>query len=80
MLQSVKRAHAINPNHPKLHEHLVKLAVKVSESTDLKVPVSTVIERELKTLVGSKDLRQFNSDFLEQNSHSLLHRLSGTVY
>ena len=28
MLQSVKRAHAIDPNHPKLHEHLVKLAVK----------------------------------------------------
>lgn len=78
MLQSVKRAHAINPNHPKLHEHLVKLAVKVSESTDLKGPVSTVIERELKTLVGSKDLRKFNSDFLEQNSQSLLHRLSGS--
>ena len=30
MLQSVKRAHAINRNHPKLHEHIVKLAVKGS--------------------------------------------------
>lgn len=28
MLQSVKRAHAIDASHPKLHEHLVKLAVK----------------------------------------------------
>ena len=28
MLQSVKRAHAIDPNHPYLHEHLIKLAVK----------------------------------------------------
>lgn len=28
MLQSVKRAHAIDPNHPHLHEHLIKLAVK----------------------------------------------------
>ena len=30
MLQSVKRAHTIDPNHPTLHEHLVKLAVKGS--------------------------------------------------
>ncbi|XP_020618730.1 N-alpha-acetyltransferase 15, NatA auxiliary subunit-like isoform X1 [Orbicella faveolata] len=78
MLQSVKRAHAINPNHPKLHENLVRLAVKVSESKELKRPVSTVIERELKTLLDGKDLKQFNSDFLEQNSQSLLHRLSGS--
>lgn len=77
MLQSVKRAHAINRNHPKLHEHIVKLAVKVSKSTDVKEPVTVVIERELKTLLAGKDLTQFNSDFLEQNSQSLLHRLSG---
>ena len=49
----------------------------VSESKDLKGPVATVIERELKTLLDCKDLKQFNSDFLEQNSQSLLHRLSG---
>lgn len=78
MLQSVKRAHAIDPNHPHLHEHLIKLAVKVSVSKDLKVPVSTVIERELQKLLGNKDLKQFNSDFLERHSRSLLHRLSGS--
>ena len=49
----------------------------VSESTDLKGPVSIVIERELKTLLDSRDLKQCNSNFLEQNSQSLLHRLSG---
>lgn len=43
----------------------------------MKGPVATVIERELKTLLDGKDLKQFNSDFLEQNSQSLLHRLSG---
>lgn len=77
MLQSVKRAHTIDPNHPTLHEHLVKLAVKVSESTDMKESISAVFERELKTLLGSKDMKQFNADFLEENSRSLLHRLSG---
>ena len=51
----------------------------VSESKELKGPVSTVIERELKTLLDGKDLKQFNSDFLEENSQSLLHRLSGKV-
>ena len=49
----------------------------VSVSKDLKVPVSTVIERELQKLLGNKDLKQFNSDFLERHSRSLLHRLSG---
>lgn len=43
----------------------------------MKGPVSIVIERELKTLLDGKDLKQFNSDFLEENSQSLLHRLSG---
>ena len=51
----------------------------MSESKELKGPVSTVIERELKTLLDGKDLKQFNSDFLEENSQSLLHRLSGKV-
>ena len=49
----------------------------VSKSTDVKEPVTVVIERELKTLLAGKDLTQFNSDFLEKNSQSLLHRLSG---
>ena len=39
--------------------------------------MSTVIERELQKLLGNKDLKQFNSDFLERHSRSLLHRLSG---
>lgn len=55
----------------------LSFGISVSESKDLKGPVSTVIERELKTLLGSKDIKQFNSDFLEKNSRSLLHRLSG---
>lgn len=78
MLQSVKRAHAIDANHPKLHEHLVKLAVKVSESKHMKEPVAIVIERELKTLLDGNDIKQFNADFLEKHSHSLLHRFSGS--
>lgn len=53
--------------------------LSVSEAKDLKEPVSLVIERELKTLLDGKDLKQFNSDFLEENSQSLLHRLSGKV-
>ena len=55
----------------------LSLLFVVSVSKDLKVPVSTVIERELQKLLGNKDLKQFNSDFLERHSRSLLHRLSG---
>lgn len=57
--------------------NLRRFFLSVSESKDLKGPVSTVIERELKTLLDGKDLKQFNSDFLEENSQSLLDRLSG---
>ena len=52
----------------------------VSESRNLKGPVATVIERELKTLLENKDVRQVNADFLQRNSHSLLHRLSGKLH
>ena len=43
----------------------------------MKESISAVFERELKTLLGNKDMKQFNADFLEENSRSLLHRLSG---
>lgn len=56
---------------------LIVLYLIVSESTDMKESISAVFERELKTLLGSKDMKQFNADFLEENSRSLLHRLSG---
>lgn len=43
----------------------------------MKEPVAIVIERELKTLLDGNDVKQFNADFLEKHSHSLLHRFSG---
>ena len=49
----------------------------VSESKHMKEPVAIVIERELKTLLDGNDIKQFNADFLEKHSHSLLHRFSG---
>ena len=48
-----------------------------SELTDLKEPVATVIQRELKVLLQGKDLKEFNQEFLDKNADSLLYRLSG---
>ncbi|XP_070265099.1 N-alpha-acetyltransferase 16, NatA auxiliary subunit isoform X9 [Myotis yumanensis] len=77
MLQSVKRAFAIDSNNPWLHECLIKFSNSVSNHSNLPDIVSKVLFQEMQKLFFNKDLKSFNEDFLKHNATSLQHLLSG---
>uniref|UniRef100_A0A673IPS5 N-alpha-acetyltransferase 15, NatA auxiliary subunit n=1 Tax=Sinocyclocheilus rhinocerous TaxID=307959 RepID=A0A673IPS5_9TELE len=65
MLQSVKRAYAIDPDHPWLHQCLVRFFKGVSESKDLAESVSMVLKQEISRLFGESNAKSFNQLFLK---------------
>ncbi|KAM6180411.1 LOW QUALITY PROTEIN: N-alpha-acetyltransferase 16, NatA auxiliary subunit-like [Erethizon dorsatum] len=77
MLQSVKRAFAINSNKPWLHECLVRFSKSVSVHSNLPDIVSKVLSQEMQKIFFNRDLESFNEDFLKRNTASLQHLLSG---
>uniref|UniRef100_A0A8I4A1X7 N-alpha-acetyltransferase 16, NatA auxiliary subunit n=1 Tax=Callithrix jacchus TaxID=9483 RepID=A0A8I4A1X7_CALJA len=77
MLQSVKRAFAINSNDPWLHECLIRFSKSVSNHSNLPDTVSKVLSQEMQKIFVNKDLESFNEDFLKRNATSLQHLLSG---
>ncbi|KAG9460474.1 hypothetical protein GDO78_021610 [Eleutherodactylus coqui] len=77
MLQSVKRAFAIDSNHPWLHQCLVRFFSAVSESKELNESVRTVLKQEMNRLFGETSPANFNNNFLKENIGSIPHRLSG---
>uniref|UniRef100_A0A8D1AIT4 N-alpha-acetyltransferase 16, NatA auxiliary subunit n=1 Tax=Sus scrofa TaxID=9823 RepID=A0A8D1AIT4_PIG len=77
MLQSVKRAFAIDSNNPWLHECLIKFSKSVSNHSNLPDIVSQVLSQEMQKIFVNKDVESFNEDFLKRNATSLQHLLSG---
>ncbi|KAH0624447.1 hypothetical protein JD844_031877 [Phrynosoma platyrhinos] len=78
MLQSVKRAFAIDSNNPWLHECLIKFSKCVSDHSNLPEIVNKVLTQEMQKIFISKDLESFNEEFLKHNSTSIQHLLSGS--
>ncbi|KAK3573248.1 hypothetical protein QTP86_015767 [Hemibagrus guttatus] len=76
MLQSVKRAYTIDPDHPWLHQCLVRFFKRVSEAKDLAEPVRTVLKQEISRLFGDSNAKSFNQAFLSKHSNSIPHRLA----
>ncbi|XP_015462487.2 N-alpha-acetyltransferase 15, NatA auxiliary subunit b isoform X1 [Astyanax mexicanus] len=76
MLQSVKRAYAIDPDNPWLHQCLVRFFKRVSEAKDLAEPVRTVLKQEISRLFGDSNAKSFNQAFLSKHSDSIPHRLA----
>ncbi|XP_070553999.1 N-alpha-acetyltransferase 15, NatA auxiliary subunit-like [Ptychodera flava] len=77
MLQSIKRAQSIDANHPYLQYCLCELSRRADKEPNLPEAVSTVIRQELKKLLGDKDMKQYNDDFISRNSNSLGHLIEG---
>ncbi|XP_027744652.1 N-alpha-acetyltransferase 16, NatA auxiliary subunit isoform X3 [Empidonax traillii] len=77
MLQSVKRAFAINSNNPWLHECLIKFSKAVSDQSNLPEIVSKVLTQEMQKIFVNKNLESFNEEFLKHNATSIQHQLSG---
>ncbi|XP_059410348.1 N-alpha-acetyltransferase 15, NatA auxiliary subunit-like [Carassius carassius] len=76
MLQSVKRAYAIDPDNPWLHQCLVRFFKGVSESKDLAESVSMVLKQEISRLFGESNAKSFNQAFLTKHFNSIPHRVA----
>lgn len=75
MLQSIKRARAIDRDNARLHLNLVKFS-KVLQSlkkTDQNEFVKTVIEKEIVGLFDGKSAKELNENVLKQNGGSFAH-------
>ncbi|TRY54747.1 hypothetical protein DNTS_031270, partial [Danionella cerebrum] len=76
MLQSVKRAHSLDPDHPWLHQCLVRFFKGVLDSKGIPEAVQTVLKLEITKLFGERDLKTFNKNFLSKHSNSIPHRVA----
>uniref|UniRef100_A0A3B4AT79 Uncharacterized protein n=1 Tax=Periophthalmus magnuspinnatus TaxID=409849 RepID=A0A3B4AT79_9GOBI len=76
MLQSIKRAVAIEPSNPWLHQCLVRFFKGVNDNGDLAEAVRTVLRQEIARLFGESNPQSFNKNYLSQNSNSIPHRLA----
>lgn len=78
MLQSIKRAHSLDPSNPKLHSCLIRFYDVVNQSKNQRDPaVEQVIKQEVGVLFNDKDAKQLNKEFLEKYSNSLEAVLEG---
>ena len=82
MLQSIKRGHALEPNHPDFHKCLVRFvkAVRDAVSSDTTPgSIRAVLLQWMEPTLGglNADPVKINNDFLTKNSTSIPHRLAG---
>ncbi|XP_073676167.1 N-alpha-acetyltransferase 15, NatA auxiliary subunit a [Garra rufa] len=76
MLQSVKRAYSLDPDHPWLHQCLVRFFKGVSDSKDMPEAVQMVLKQEITKLFGESDPKTFNKNFLSKHANSIPHRVA----
>ncbi|GAB6026014.1 N-alpha-acetyltransferase 15, NatA auxiliary subunit [Chamberlinius hualienensis] len=77
MLQSVKRAFALAPDHPGVHAVLVRFYLEVKKAKQLPEAMKTVLDIEMEKVYQKKDVREINQEFLAKHSNSLPHLLEG---
>jgi peptide alpha-N-acetyltransferase len=72
MLQSIKRAHRLDPNNPKLHSYLILYHGYLTRwQGSLDASVATVLKQEMEPIFRARDPHQMNAEFLAANSDSL---------
>jgi len=72
MLQSIKRAHRLDPNNPKLHSYLILYHGYLTRwQGSLDASVATVLKQEMEPIFRARDPHQMNAEFLAANSNSL---------
>ncbi|TMW46258.1 hypothetical protein DOY81_008658 [Sarcophaga bullata] len=74
MIQSIKRARALDSQHPGVHRCLIRLMQVLPTLTkDLNVHVKMVVDIAIQDLIGTKSVKQLNDEFIAKNSSSIMH-------
>eukprot|EP00112_Aurelia_sp_Birch-Aquarium-sp1_P001688 Seg1183.1 transcript_id=Seg1183.1/GoldUCD/mRNA.D3Y31 product="N-alpha-acetyltransferase 15 NatA auxiliary subunit" protein_id=Seg1183.1/GoldUCD/D3Y31 len=76
MLQSIKRAYALDSDHPKLHECIVRFAKTIADTrSNLSQTVTAVLDRGMPKFLVNVDLPSYNMAYFEKHSTSLVCRI-----
>lgn len=72
MLQSLKRAHKVDPRNPKLHNCVIRYYIFIQkDKINWDASVEEVVSKETKIFFENKDAFKLNKEFMENNSDSL---------
>ncbi|XP_011207127.2 N-alpha-acetyltransferase 16, NatA auxiliary subunit [Bactrocera dorsalis] len=80
MLQSIRRAMAIDATHSSVHACIARLAQalpKLTADQELNESIKIVIDKATKELIGTKSVQQLNEEFVAQKDASIMHLYEG---
>lgn len=77
MLQSIKRGHAIEPEHPQFHVCRVRFLKTVQDQSASDGVLGTVLKQEMKKIYGDVTPEKLNGEYMSKYSSSLPHLLAG---
>lgn len=71
MLQSIKRSHRINPDHPMFHSCLIRFMEKLSKLDGIQEEMQMVLNKQLEPIVCGRSASEINTQFLAKHHKSL---------
>lgn len=71
MLQSIKRSHRINPDHPMFHNCLIRFMAKLLKLDNIQEEMQLVLNKQLEPILGGRTATEINSQFLSKHNKSL---------
>lgn len=71
MLQSIKRSHCINSDHPMFHNCLIRFMEKLLKLDNIQEELQLVLNTQLEPIIGGRTAAEINSQFLSKHYKSL---------
>lgn len=71
MLQSIKRSHRINPDHPMFHNCLIRFMEKLLKLDNIQEEMQLVLNKQLEPIINGRSAAEINTQFLAKHHKSL---------
>lgn len=71
MLQSIKRSHRIDPEHPMFHNCLIRFMEKLLKLDNIQEDMQLVLNKQLEPILVGRSTAEINTQFLTKYHKSL---------
>jgi len=71
MLQSIKRSHRIDPDHPMFHNCLIRFMEKLLKLDNIQDEMQLVLNKQLEPILGGRSAAEINTQYLTKHHKSL---------
>lgn len=71
MLQSIKRSHRIDPEHPMFHNCLIRFMEKLLKLDNIQDEINLVLNKQLEPILVGRSAAEINTQFLTKHHKSL---------